>query len=69
MSRLFTEKELIDFSNYFASKDIKPGQWFKEVSDADLRNYFGADYDHIKYERKEKLIELQESYKQKNNSK
>lgn len=49
----FTEKELVDFANYIILiKKSKP------VSDADLRNFFGPDYDSIKTIRKKKLNKL-----------
>jgi hypothetical protein len=47
---IFTEKQLVAFCNYLL-KD-------KQVSDADLRNYFGANYDSIKEERKQKLKKI-----------
>lgn len=51
----FTEKELVDFANYMI---LLNGKTLKPVSDANLRNFFGANYDNIQVIRKKKLKEL-----------
>jgi len=54
---IFTEKQLVEFCNWkisISNRYITMAM----VSDSDLRNFFGSDYDNIKKERKEKLKKI-----------
>ena len=52
---IFTEKQVIDFANYMI---LLNSHSIKHVSDADMRNFFGPNYDDVKIVRKEKLKKL-----------